>query len=1129
MSEHNALVSASFPLRQDRPEGLAPEGNQIRSGGARFTLLDSGLLRIEYSPDGSFEDRASFFAYSRRAPQQEFRAWRAEGGALQIETPRLRLSWRPDGRPFHAGNLNVTLLNADGTFFGAWKPGLEPARNLGGTLRTLDECEAEADLGEGVLSRDGWSLKDDSDSVLYDGEAGDWAAPRVSGRLDWYLFAYGLDYDAALRAFRSVSGPVPIPPQWALGSWYSRYWPYRSEDLLGIADDYRRNGFPLDVMVIDMDWHLDGWTGYTWNRGLIPDPQGLLAALHAKGLRTTLNLHPASGVGPHEEAYPAFAAAMGLDPAKGEAVPFDVADPRFMRHYFSLLLHPLERQGVDFWWMDWQQGSASSMPGLDPLTWLNETHFRDRRRADNPAFPGTGSAPKRGMNFSRWAGWGDHRHAIHFSGDTHSNWELLGFLPRFTATAGNLGVAYWSHDLGGHFSAGAGVDWELNLRWLQFGALSPVMRVHSSRDPAVDRRPWLHGDEHTRAARKAYALRARLLPSLYAAARQCHESGLPLLRPMYLAHPHEAKAYESGGQFLLGPDLLAAPVSRPGFGPRKVAHTRVWLPAGDWYHFETHEHFQGPLETVVAAGIDSVPLFARGGAPLFLQDPPDGRVCEPGAPLVVRIYPGAAAARDFYEDDGESEDYLRGGYRKTLVSTRPLADGSVSVSVGPSLGGFAEGFNGDRPWTLELPGFPALEAAEGVIASVTRDRDGLTRVLLERRAGQDRCEVTVRWGDGNPAGQVFRSLIGLEHRLELAARQLPAGHAQASALADLARKAGQAWRALGSGSGTGTGTGTGTGYRIETGSGNGNGNGNGNAAARPGLEDLKGQADAAVAELARDPRAEAALRVLAGLSLQALIVNDGSRHRLRVELYRESGALLAQVGPLRLRTRMQDGAWTTAILDPGADCVKGWDLNLALDRADLRWLHGELEAELELLGRIITLREPLSWDNRALRDWLVLGPLPEGEDPFVAAAAADGPRWRPLSMDPSRVARGQRHFHDLGDALFCPQGVVWARAAIEAPEPCVARFSLRHDGRAQVWVNGRLQEPGEDNGFSAGLQKGANAVLVRLTGVKAKGRGFILNVEGLEPGGAGTLRCAPPETGRFGRAGADEPVFETKR
>ncbi len=197
---------------------------------------------------------------------------------------------------------------------------------------------------------------------------------------DWYFFGYGHDYAGALAEYMRFGGKIPLIPRFVLGAWWSRYWAYSTQDMKDIVAGFEQHGLPLDVFIIDMDWHLPNtWTGYSWNRNLIPDPPALLDWLHKKGLKVTLNLHPAQGVQHFEDAYPEFARQMGLDPASQQDIPFRITDKRFVRSYFELLHHPMEDMGVNFWWMDWQQGDLSEMKGLDPLVWLNHIHFQDRR------------------------------------------------------------------------------------------------------------------------------------------------------------------------------------------------------------------------------------------------------------------------------------------------------------------------------------------------------------------------------------------------------------------------------------------------------------------------------------------------------------------------------------------------------------------------------------------------------------------------------------------------------------------------------------------------------------------------------------------------------------------------------
>lgn len=604
----------------DISDGIAEGRSVVVVGNARFTVLTPTLLRLEYAPDEQFEDHPSFFALHRRRTPPAFAVERASTN-LVLRTDALELRYRMGSGFFDSRNLDIRWRDGasqrdacgtdapagpPGASTGVWRPGDTNRGNLGGTVRTLDGARGTVRRDDGLLSRDGWFLIDDSRTPVF---TRDWIAARDGrSRRDWYFFGYGLDYAAALRDLVTVSGRIPVPPAFIFGSWYSRYWPYGADDFKRLVDEYREHGFPLDVVVVDMDWHKPGWTGFSWNRELIPDPEGLLRWLHDRGVHVTLNLHPASGVHRHEDAYADFARAMGRDPVAGEPIPFDCTDPKFMANYFDLLHRPLERQGVDFWWLDWQQQRTSAIRSLDPLTWLNHLFYHDLKRQ---------YGEDRALIFSRWGGWGSQRYPVQFSGDAESHWDVLAFQVELTSTGGNAGCAYWSHDIGGHWSLDGRADPELVVRWIQFGALSPVLRVHSTRDPLNDRRPWLDGEPFTTAARKAFHLRAALSGYLAHAARQAHDTGQPLCRPMYLAHARDEDAYRCAGQYMLGDELVVAPVARPGTGPRRFARVSCWLPEGEWVEWESQRRHTGPVWVDYEAALSGMGVFQRAGVSIL--------------------------------------------------------------------------------------------------------------------------------------------------------------------------------------------------------------------------------------------------------------------------------------------------------------------------------------------------------------------------------------------------------------------------------------------------------------------------------------------------------------------------------
>ncbi|MEA3339064.1 MAG: glycoside hydrolase family 31 protein, partial [Chloroflexota bacterium] len=511
---------------------------------------------------------------------------------------------------------------------------------------------------------------DDSGNVLF-GDDG-WVAPRPDREAqDWYFFGYGHDYKAALSDYVRFGGRAPLIPRFVLGAWWSRYWAYSAQDLKDLVRDFERHDLPLDVLVVDMDWHTPhSWTGYTWNRELFPDPPAFLKWVHDRGLRVTLNLHPAEGVQSFEEIYPRFAQAMGLNPESGETVPFRIADKRFVENYFKLLHHPMEDDGVDFWWMDWQQGESSEVKGLDPLIWINHLHFQDSTRRG-----------KRPMLYSRWGGLGNHRYPIGFSGDAYVGWPALRFQPYFTATASNVAYGWWSHDIGGHM--GGATEPELYARWVQFGALSPCLRLHATNDPRAERRPWKYPDEVYRAAKDAFHWRYRLAPYIYTMARVASDTGVSLCRPMYYEYPEEEAAYAARYQYFFGDQMIAAPIVHPANPETGMASADVWIPEGVWIDYTTKETFTGPCWARLVGDLNRVPMLMRAGAILPLVPLASTTDAIPRDRLTLAVFPGADGAFRLYEDDGITETYRDGQCEWTEIKTRVEDEDTWVVEIAP--------------------------------------------------------------------------------------------------------------------------------------------------------------------------------------------------------------------------------------------------------------------------------------------------------------------------------------------------------------------------------------------------------------------------------------------------------------
>ena len=635
--------------------GLCKKEAVIQGEKYRFTVFTPSLIRLEYSEEGYFEDRPTQSVINRdfEIAQYGTEKQMIDGTEwLVIETEKLVLYY--DQKAFSASGLYIKVKDLPDA---KWCFGQE-LNDLRGTYRTLDRVDGDSfvnedgskqklELGHGIISREGFSVIDDSKSMALTAEG--WVEPRKPC-VDLYFFGYGHRYLEALDDFYTLCGSTPLLPRFALGNWWSRYHRYTEAEYKKMVNRFEQEKLPFSVAVIDMDWHLvddvdpkygSGWTGYTWNKKFFPDPEGFMSWLHDKNMKVTLNVHPADGIRAFEEIYPKMANALGIDPATEKAIEFDPADPVFMEKYYEILCHDLEKQGVDFWWIDWQQGEESKMPGLDPLWMLNHFHYLDS------AWKGS-----RPMTFSRYAGVGSHRYPVGFSGDTAITWESLEYQPYFTNTASNIGYGWWSHDIGGHMW---GIrDDELMARWVQYGVFSPVNRLHSSNNPFSGKEPWKY-DATTRDVMNRYLrLRHGMIPYLYTMNRRAHAQNQPMIQPMYYAEPECEEAYQVPNEYYFGSELVVSPITSPVDPVARAAKVKTWLPEGQWADMFTGVVYDGGRMLELWRTVEDMPVLMKAGAIVPMKDMEqyDNSVENPKA-MEVHVFPAADGCFTLWEDAGD--------------------------------------------------------------------------------------------------------------------------------------------------------------------------------------------------------------------------------------------------------------------------------------------------------------------------------------------------------------------------------------------------------------------------------------------------------------------------------------------
>ena len=658
----NDFYNTHFNIHADSK--TLPE-NIILKDDTRISVLSDRLLRVEYDKNCHFTDEPTQSVWYRNFDAPQFRVEILKN-TVRVITSRTVFTYNCASHKMES----VTL--SDGKTVTDFKEG-----NLKGTYRTLDNTLGAIKLEDGLVSRNGVAVFDDSQShiITEDGQIEE----RRKTQKDEYYFAFGHDYRAAVNALYSLCGKAPLVPRYCLSNWWSRYKAYSQKEYIDLMTQFIDKKIPITVATIDMDWHWvdlkkfgedgkyhyekfspfnfiwgDGWTGYSWNTDLFPDYKGFLKWLKEQNFKITLNIHPAQGVRPFEDMYDAFAKGMGEDPKDKKHFYFDVTDKKYMENYFEVLHRPYEDEGVDFWWIDWQQGKNTSIKGLDPLWALNHYHYLYSQR-DN----------RRPLILSRYAQIGSHRYPLGFSGDTAINWKCLDFQPYFTANAANVGYTWWSHDIGGHHWGTK--DDELYLRWVQFGLYSPIMRLHSTSNEFMGKEPWKFKNEVGDYAIDCLRMRHRMLPYIYSMNYRNHNEGIAICEPLYYEYSEENGAYKYRNSYFFGSSLLVAPITEKCSSKTNMSQTKVWLPKGRFTDIYTGRIYQGGREYTLSRDLSSIPVFAREGAIIPLSQNAYTNDWKNPEDMEILIYRGNGSF-SLYEDDGETLDYQNGKSAQTAFS-----------------------------------------------------------------------------------------------------------------------------------------------------------------------------------------------------------------------------------------------------------------------------------------------------------------------------------------------------------------------------------------------------------------------------------------------------------------------------
>jgi len=509
-----------------------------------------------------------------------------------------------------------------------------------------------------------------------------WTCSAEGGAIDLHLFT-GPDPQAVLALYSELTGRIPMPPRWALGYHQSRYSYESAEQLRRIAREFRQRRIPCDVLHLDIH-HMDRYRVFTFGKSF-PQPRQLLSELARDGFKVVTIVDPGVKDDPRFPVLKrgikarAFVREPGDDTdCIGKVWPGPSRFPDFLnartRAWWAAEQGALSRAGVAGFWNDMNEPSNFARPDKTlPPDALHHTDHGPAAHATVHNLYGMqmarasregalAAAPdQRPFIITRATYAGGQRDAIVWTGDTSSHWDHLRDAVQMLLNLGVSGFPFCGGDVGGFLDNPTP---ELLLRWIQFAAFTPFFRNHSNLD-TLPQEPWSFGPGIEEFARHIIELRYQLLPLLYSLTAEAHQSGAPIMRPLFWHYPGDPVAAARGDQFLLGRDLLVAPILEQGSAARVV-----YLPNDVWHDFRTGERIPGGVHHVAHSPLDRIPLFVRAGAILPLAPEALHSEAQDLSVITLHVWAGAHPGMDWYEDDGLSLAADRGDWHRRRFSLR---------------------------------------------------------------------------------------------------------------------------------------------------------------------------------------------------------------------------------------------------------------------------------------------------------------------------------------------------------------------------------------------------------------------------------------------------------------------------
>lgn len=652
-------------FRVDVTKSKTPSTCVFRGSKYRISILSDSLIRFEYNDLGKFNDYPTLFASNRSFSQPKLSVIE-DNEILEIKNEKFTIEYHKEKSYLGSAmapdaNLRVTV-NESGK---SWYFNHPEVRNLKGTAYSLDGVSSTT-LGKGLFSLDGFSSIDDSKTPILN-ENGNVLLP-APGIIDTYLFVYNNDFGVGLKDYFNLTSLPPLIPRYALGVWWNKNESYNEEGLKELMNSFRKHEIPFSVLLLGnyaRTKNKYSELSFSLDKNIFPNTVALSNYLHMNKVFLGLNIKTDGVLSIEEEYHNNFAQIYNVDVDKN--IPLNVFDTTIMDGFLRGIVTPLLSQGVDMLWID------DNIPEHSFRNFVMNYYLYNNFNS---------SKMKRNLILSRNFGVAPHKYSILYSGNTKISWKTLATLPEFNSSASNIGVSWWSHDIGGF--AGGTEDPELYMRYVQLGVFSPILRLSSQGGKYYKREPWRWDAKTNGIVQDYLQLRHKLIPYLYAEAKKYSAYGATLVQPLYYKYPQTYDEPLYRNEYYFGSELFVSPITNEKDSiMNRVVH-RLFLPNGVWYDFKTGKKFIGGRRYVTFFKDEDYPVFAKTGAiiPLAVLDPNNLNDTSSPKKLEIHIFPGRSNTYKLYEDDGFTQKYKEGNSFITEINYY-YKENDFSVSLEP--------------------------------------------------------------------------------------------------------------------------------------------------------------------------------------------------------------------------------------------------------------------------------------------------------------------------------------------------------------------------------------------------------------------------------------------------------------